>query len=89
MKHQNKSGDAAITELLIRNGANINFVESRGRTALHWAVVSGHDNTVDALIKNGAAINIKDNDGKTPLDLAKDSRKSLKNFNKKSKKRLI
>ena len=29
-------------------------------TALHWAALSGHYNTVDALVKSGADVNLKD-----------------------------
>ena len=29
-------------------------------TALHWAALSGHTNTVDALVKSGADVNLKD-----------------------------
>ena len=51
-------------------GANINAVESNGRTALHGAAQKGYDQVVRFLAERGAALEIKDRRGFTPFDAA-------------------
>ncbi|KAI5783977.1 ankyrin repeat-containing domain protein, partial [Pyronema domesticum] len=55
-----------------RSTADINAIDSRGRTALAAAAISGHIDIVRALLKRTDLININsvDLDGKTPLILA-------------------
>ena len=49
----------------------MNAVESkRGRTALHYATVKGHRETILALVRAGSDTSIKDAKGKTPVELA-------------------
>jgi ankyrin repeat protein len=63
-----------ITEYLIDNGADVNTLDSRGRTALIDASNQGNAMCVKMLLKKGADKSIKDNDGKTAIDYAKDGK---------------
>lgn len=69
-----QSGKADIVELLLNNGAGVNDKNSRGYTALHFAVFSSADNKssfkkiVDVLMKNGADASIIDRLGKKASD---------------------
>ena len=49
---------------------NIEDQDEDGRTALSWAVTSGHEDVVQLLISNGAKINTEDKDGLTILGRA-------------------
>ena len=56
-------------KLLLKNGANPNFIDSKGRTPLMYAVLTGL-NTVEILLNYGADPNLGDLEGRTPLTLA-------------------
>lgn len=60
-------GRQKFVELLLENGANVNFSNESGYTALHWAAYQGNDRIVDLLIRNGAKINSRNINGWTPL----------------------
>ncbi len=60
----------AITELLIKNGANVNSKQLQDYTPLHSAVHNGKIELVELLIDNGADVNAKTEDGRTPLSIA-------------------
>lgn len=55
---------------LLASGANTGAADGEGRTALHMAVFSNHNNIVSALLDAGADPNAPDNLGQTPLLLA-------------------
>ena len=59
-----------ITELLLKNGADINIKarDQYGGTPLHWAAFLGNKRMAEMLVEAGADINAPDNDGNTPLD---------------------
>lgn len=59
-----------VLELIIENGADVNHRDGSGRTALHYAAVSGRLGHVRKLLASGAARGIRDEEGKTPTDLA-------------------
>lgn len=59
-----------ISEFLIDCGANVNMVNEKGRTALHYACKYGSLKIVRLLIRKGANINPVDNHGNTPLYFA-------------------
>ena len=65
-------GHKEITELLLKNGADINITarDQHGGTPLHWAVFVGNKEMAKLLVEGGADINAPDYDGYTPLDAA-------------------
>jgi ankyrin repeat protein len=59
-----------IIEILVKAGADINIVDSYGRTALHRAAIFGKINSVLLLLKLGADSKLIDKRGMTPRDRA-------------------
>jgi ankyrin repeat protein len=55
---------------LIEKGANVNARNSLGVTALMFAAMAGHKETVSMLIQHGADVNAIDQRGFTALALA-------------------
>jgi ankyrin repeat protein/L-ascorbate metabolism protein UlaG (beta-lactamase superfamily) len=65
------SGKDSIVNLLLQNGANINYKYARnGWEALHFAVATNKISTLRLLIDNGADLNTLTNDNKTALHMA-------------------
>lgn len=64
------SGNITIIENLIDAKADLNQVDSSGKTALIYASFFNKNDIVKVLVKAGAYKEIKDNDGKTALDFA-------------------
>ncbi|CAD5119582.1 DgyrCDS8184 [Dimorphilus gyrociliatus] len=63
-------GSQVATELLLLNNANIDLKDSRGRTALHHAVLNNRKGNASQLIKRKANFRSVDEDGKDPLQIA-------------------
>ena len=62
---------AALGAMFRADATLVNERDDRGRTAMHWAVVSAHAPTVRYLIGCwGAAVDVLDSDGDSPLHLA-------------------
>ena len=63
--------------MLLAAGARVNELDGDGRTALHWAVYSGHhgESVAEQLILAGININVIDGDGMTALHRARDMNK--------------
>ena len=61
-----------VRDLLDKEGADINFQNERGMTALDFAARSGDLELVKDLIHRGAAVSLKTNKGKTAMDIAKE-----------------
>lgn len=59
-----------MTEILAKNGANVNVKNGDGYTALHIASENGFEDVVDALLANNANISIGDKNGQTALHIA-------------------
>ena len=64
-------GDNAKVEELLGKGANVNFQETDGRTALIEAVYNNHADTVKLLLDKGADPNKRKGDGATALSFAR------------------
>ena len=65
--------------VLIHNGANVNFQDATGKTALHYGVKKGFEpSTLRALVRSGASPDIVDHAGVSPKLLA--ARKRDKRF---------
>ncbi len=60
-------GKKDVVELLLANGAEINFQNNDGSTALHVASFFCHPEIVSLLLEQGADMNIHNNSGSTPL----------------------
>lgn len=56
-----------ISEILIRNGIDVNSQDKNGQTALHYAAFYGNTGILKVLLDNGADFNIADNYGNQPL----------------------
>lgn len=62
-------------ERLLRHGANVNFQNSKGLTALHLVLKKNSDRKhVEMLLRHGADPTIKSRDGKSPLDRVRNRR---------------
>jgi ankyrin repeat protein len=59
----------AAMALCLEVGLNIDAVDDKGATALHYAVDRG-DDVVTFLATRGARFDIRDHEGRTPLDVA-------------------
>ena len=64
------AGDADKVTARLKQGADQNWQNDGGQTALMWAAKAGHDNVVRTLLENGANPNIIDREGRTALTLA-------------------
>ncbi|KAK5995175.1 Ankyrin repeat domain-containing protein 50 [Cladobotryum mycophilum] len=62
-----KTGNWAVSKLLLDAGANIEAKDDGGATPLVWAAESGKDAVVRLLIDAGANVKARDDDGNTPL----------------------
>ncbi len=66
-----KEGNIESVELLLKCGADVNSLDTWGKTALHYAISKKSSvRIVELLLDAGADCNIKDSYGKTPLDYA-------------------
>lgn len=65
-----RKGNAGVSELLVRYGADLDAQSLRGETALHLAVINGHPAVVTILLKYLARVDICDSNDKTPLQYA-------------------
>ncbi len=62
-------------ERLLRHGANVNFQNSKGMTALHLLLRKNSDRKyVEMLLRHGADPGIKNREGKSPLDMVANRR---------------
>jgi uncharacterized protein len=65
-----KTSHFAAAERLLRHGANVNFQDSKGLTALHYALrKDSAPKHVEMMMRHGADPSRRAKDGKTPLDL--------------------
>jgi hypothetical protein len=69
--YETAEGNLAASKLLIAHGANTNFKNKVGNTAMHYAVNVGNRELVRLLLDNKADPNAENNDGITPLAHAK------------------
>ncbi len=62
-----QQGNHARVKKLLKLGANVNFQDAKGRTALHYAETNA---IIKLVIEYKAELNLPDKDGNTPLHLA-------------------
>lgn len=56
-----------ITQLLVRNGADLNMMDDSGKTALDYAARDANTDLMEILLLAGADPNLEGSDGQTPL----------------------
>jgi ankyrin repeat protein len=64
------SNPIEAVQLLIDRGADVNAVNSRGMTPMHYAARTGNDRAIQLLAEHGASLDAKDRLGRTPKDMA-------------------
>lgn len=65
-----KSGRLTLMKNALRRGANINYQDDQGYTAIHHAIKLGQRNVVQFLLNAGAKVVLVTVLGASPLDLA-------------------
>ena len=63
-------GDLAKMEASIQEGVDIDKLDGRGYTPLHYAAQNSQKQAIELLIAKGGDINVRDSRGQTPLDRA-------------------
>jgi ankyrin repeat protein len=63
-------GNSDAAEILIKYGANINYVDFDKKNALIMAVLTGNQPLVQLLVEYGADLTITNEFGKTPYEIA-------------------
>lgn len=67
-----KDGNLALANFLLERGADLSFVDSEGRTALHLASERGHLDIVSLLVNSACAdVNARNANGQKAVDVAK------------------
>lgn len=66
------SADIVAVQALIKGSALLNELDEFGHTPLHWAVIGGYEDIVEALLVAGANPNVFSNDEVTPKWRARD-----------------
>lgn len=69
-------GDVEKIVELIKQGENVNGLNTEGATPLHWAAFKGHPEAAKALLRRGANVNALTKKGSTPLRLATTHKKT-------------
>ena len=64
--------NAAIAQVLIERGADVNVIQGLGYTPLHYAATYGAEGIVRALLQRSADVTVKNNEGKTAYDIARE-----------------
>ncbi len=63
-------GNTGIVELLVSNGANVNYLSPNSESALIYASKNSHLEIVDLLLRAGANVNARNSQGRTALFFA-------------------
>ena len=69
LEKEDKANLNLVNDLIVL-GANLDWQDEEGRTALHWCASQNHPEILGILIDAGADKTIPTNDGKLPYELA-------------------
>nr|MBP7636226.1 ankyrin repeat domain-containing protein [Candidatus Ozemobacteraceae bacterium] len=61
------SGQKAVAEFLLANGADLKASDGEGMTPLHHAATATEPGVISLLLAKGAEVDARDNEGVTPL----------------------
>lgn len=67
-------GYSALAELLLKNNADVNYIDAYGKTPLDLAAMHNNDEVADILIKNKGKTHLIDWRGRRALNFAFNSR---------------
>ncbi|XP_008302804.1 ankyrin repeat domain-containing protein 22 [Stegastes partitus] len=67
---QRQRRNAALMEALLHSGVDVNAIDYKGNSALHYACQRKSHRLVPLLLQRNADGNIRNNDGETALDIA-------------------
>ncbi len=56
-----------VCRFLLQKGASVDQPDKSGRTALHWASISGHTEAAELLLEHGASLMAETSSKMTPL----------------------
>lgn len=73
-------GNTQLLQWCLEHGADVNFQDVSGMSALHFAAQEGKVNAAHILVSHNAKINLQDNYGKSPLLTALLNWKNGENF---------
>ncbi|KAK0616372.1 ankyrin repeat-containing domain protein [Immersiella caudata] len=80
------NGHGGVVEWLLKNGADANIWDNHGRSAFHYAVIGGREETLGCLLRHGVVMK-PDVDSMTPLHYA--VQKSLQEREREKSERMI
>ena len=70
LMHAVRNGNIGGVKFLLKNGANVNIINSENKTAIILAIISNNVPMIELLLENRASLEPEDNGGVSPLTYA-------------------